>query len=984
MFSDYFQNKKELTKDEQERCELLSSSLSDLVSIKKVSKHDRTCIASLVACVLEVPSKHDAGADNGVEVAWAELSRATPPADSTLPPSNTTSLSSPSSSSDQSWEYRFIVGLVAYLDLSDAKVHALQPLLARPTVTDAFVEALFGLAVPKSTPSPSRRLTAHKQLPPTSASSASVSFLAPPSPSSSPESSSLPSSTPSSSISSSVSNSSDSTSCSASPSPEDASTSDTEPEPRVCVSRWRASLFLRARVLATLLHFCFVHDGGYDARARRMLRAVCAAVDVDWNSVFLPLERRYGREMMRLAAETGVTALQSDGSGNTLLSPSSSAAAAAAAAAATTSAGADAAVENAKEQKSSKSKYAKWAKIGAVGLLGGALLAVTGGLAAPAIGVAIGTVGLTSAATFLSGSLGLMTVTAVFGLSGAGLTGYRMNRRIGDVEEFEFESLQNDSDDDDDGDEDGDKNDGDNDGGDDGGDNSNVKDAGSDDKARSGGGLRRFLPWRSSKSKQESSDDNDERRGKGCGGGGGDDGKLAVVVCVHGWLSKIDEDESASLRWQRAKVRRAVRLREDFNTAESDANTEVSSASSSSSSSSSKAKEIVTTGAKVVTKTAKLTVEAVTPDALMKPESVDYSSAFSYVADDAAASLDVFNLKWETHCLLPFGQGIEQLLQTQLVGAVTGEALKRTVLAGLLAAVAWPASLLSATAVIDNTYSVVMHRARHAGLLLGEFYFVSFRSDSLLVSFILCCSLLHALMQTLIITFNATAHSLFIADVLAARVHGRRPVTLIGYSMGARVIFYALEELARRRALSGGWQPVEETASDDECIDDADVAGSKNGKAGAVVGDASSDSVDSLNESFEHVGDVAVAITAAAGGKSDDDDDADGNDNDKQLDGDVDGLVFDVILLGAPITDDARRWRAVRRVVCGRLVNGYVASDWLLGLLYRGAQFATKVAGLAPVRVVGVENIDLADVVSGHREYSSSIDAILKHIHFEV
>ena len=47
---------------------------------------------------------------------------------------------------------------------------------------------------------------------------------------------------------------------------------------------------------------------------------------------------------------------------------------------------------------------------------------------------------------------------------------------------------------------------------------------------------------------------------------------------------------------------------------------------------------------------------------------------------------------------------------------------------------------------------------------------------------------------------RAYAAGLVLADVLIQRHAGVRPISLIGFSLGARVIFYALDELAKRKA----------------------------------------------------------------------------------------------------------------------------------------------------------------------------------------
>lgn len=83
-------------------------------------------------------------------------------------------------------------------------------------------------------------------------------------------------------------------------------------------------------------------------------------------------------------------------------------------------------------------------------------------------------------------------------------------------------------------------------------------------------------------------------------------------------------------------------------------------------------------------------------------------------------------------------------------------------------------------------------------------------------------------------------------------------------------------------------------------------------------------------------------------------------------------------------------WAKIRRVVGGRLVNGYSAKDLVLSVVYRyragwfiqclGScrvltwvsaialcryeRYKFSVAGLGPVQVAGVQNVDLSDMVT--------------------
>ncbi|XP_022751432.1 uncharacterized membrane protein YFL034W-like isoform X2 [Durio zibethinus] len=110
------------------------------------------------------------------------------------------------------------------------------------------------------------------------------------------------------------------------------------------------------------------------------------------------------------------------------------------------------------ESQSSEHKWAKWKRrgiIGAAAITGGTLMAITGGLAAPAIAAGfgalaptlgtlipvIGASGFAAAASAAGTVAGSVAVAASFGAAGAGLTGTKMARRIGSVDEFEFKAI---------------------------------------------------------------------------------------------------------------------------------------------------------------------------------------------------------------------------------------------------------------------------------------------------------------------------------------------------------------------------------------------------------------------------------------------------------------------------------------------------------------------------------------------------------------
>lgn len=129
----------------------------------------------------------------------------------------------------------------------------------------------------------------------------------------------------------------------------------------------------------------------------------------------------------------------------------------------------------------------------------------------------------------------------------------------------------------------------------------------------------------------------------------------------------------------------------------------------------------------------------------------DITKPWAGLGDDT----EVFALRYEMDKLLALGRALEGMVSSYAWRTVKIEILRRTVLASLWAAL-WPAYVLNVASNVDNPWNLALNRSEKAGEVL--------------------------------------------ADALINKVQGERPVTLIGYSLGARAIYTCLRSLAERKA----------------------------------------------------------------------------------------------------------------------------------------------------------------------------------------
>ncbi|KAI8898262.1 hypothetical protein BC833DRAFT_526118 [Globomyces pollinis-pini] len=102
------------------------------------------------------------------------------------------------------------------------------------------------------------------------------------------------------------------------------------------------------------------------------------------------------------------------------------------------------------EKETNTKKYKRWAGVGAAGVLGGVIIGVSGGLAAPLVAAGLGSLsaslgiaGVASSVAVIGTASGAALVGSIFGITGAGLAGYKLNKHLKDLEEFYFTPLSN-------------------------------------------------------------------------------------------------------------------------------------------------------------------------------------------------------------------------------------------------------------------------------------------------------------------------------------------------------------------------------------------------------------------------------------------------------------------------------------------------------------------------------------------------------------
>ena len=257
-----------------------------------------------------------------------------------------------------------------------------------------------------------------------------------------------------------------------------------------------------------------------------------------------------------------------------------------------------------------------------------------------------------------------------------------------------------------------------------------------------------------------------------------------------------------------------------------------------------------------------------------------------------------YTIAWEKSLLLQLNSSAKEF-QLGLAKKGAGEVLKKTAMASLMTAVAIPSTMLSLSDIIDEKWTLAAERADEAGILLAQ--------------------------------------SLLDSDA------GHRPVSLVGFSFGARIILSCIQELARHQCI---WEQQQQQVNEGD-------SGSRRATTASRKG--SGTRMSSSKRQREPTADKYTREPAS--------------------------IVEDVIVMGTPASVKPSSWTVYRSIVGGRLVNCYSKNDLMLALMYRyknPTQILNPPVGIGEVSAPGIENYDCSSLVANHGEYCVAVREILE------
>ncbi|GAA5903984.1 hypothetical protein JCM8208_001750 [Rhodotorula glutinis] len=89
-------------------------------------------------------------------------------------------------------------------------------------------------------------------------------------------------------------------------------------------------------------------------------------------------------------------------------------------------------------------------------------------------------------------------------------------------------------------------------------------------------------------------------------------------------------------------------------------------------------------------------------------------------------------------------------------------------------------------------------------------------------------------------------------------------------------------------------------------------------------------------------------------------------------------LVYDAVLVSLPDSPSPAAWHEARSVVAHEVVNAYSANDWVLGIAARLYTLSTRIAGLRPVQIEGITDINISDLLGAHMDLRTALPRILE------